>query len=49
MNKQCWRLALISLGGVTLTAVSGCAAPEGSPVAEFICDFARNALAAFLL
>ncbi len=49
MKKQCWRFTLMSLSSVLLTAVSGCLAPEENVVAEFISDFARNALAAFLL
>lgn len=48
MNKQLRRAVVLIFGGVSLIAVGGCHASEVSVLGQFFCDFARNALAAFL-
>ena len=49
MNRKYTRLVAVVLGGVSLIAVGGCRGQEGNPLVEFIAEFARNALAAYLL
>ena len=48
MNKQLRRAIVLIVGGVSLIAAGGCQASEESELGQFLCDFARNALAAFL-
>lgn len=49
MNKGLVRSALVALGGVLLSATSGCQALDEDVLIEFVADFARSALAAYLL
>lgn len=49
MNKGLARFLLLGLGGVSLIAVGGCRASDENALAEFIAEFARSALAAYLL
>ena len=48
MNKGLASLVLMALGSVSLSAVSGCKASDETVLAEFIAEFARSALAAYL-
>lgn len=48
MNRQWKRTVVLIFGGVSLIAAGGCQASEESVLGQFFCDFARNALAAFL-
>ena len=49
MSKGIVRSALVAIGGVLLGATSGCQALDEDVLIEFIADFARSALAAYLL
>jgi len=49
MNKGLPRFVLMALGSIALSAVGGCQALDENVLAEFIADFARSALAAYLL
>jgi len=49
MNTGLPRFVLMALVRITLSAVGGCQALDENVLAEFIADFARSALAAYLL
>ena len=49
MSKEVARFALVMLGGVLLSAASGCQALDEDVLNGFIAEFARSALAAHLL
>ncbi len=48
MNRQWRRTVVLILGGASMLATGGCQASENNVLGQFVCDFARNALAAFL-
>lgn len=48
MNRQLKRTAVLIFGGASMIAAGGCQASEESVLGQLFCDFARNALAAFL-